>query len=633
MARLDELLAPSLDEVLAARKSMYPFGVPGVPVPGTQQMPAGLPAAPPPPTPPTRPPFENLSPTLPGSPGEPPRPFQRLSAQGWPWSSAGAGDLSALNQTETAGVIPAAEDRGQEVGITTDPETGQPKHVMGEPGQVGMEGAQNIDLEPLIGQMRQMYEKALAMDPQVFAAQQQATAERREAIRLTREGFAGLDKAIPPGEPPTAYRPEPLFDLKATQEFVQSMALVAAIAGAFTRQPLVDAMGALSAAVQGWKEGNQLVVENNMKQWKLHFDEGMLRYRGQLEKYYAIMENNKLTVQEKLDELKLTFAETDNEVGYKLAEQGMFQKMGDHYGKLIDTLAKIQGQADRLQSQHDIADIKLKIAEYQRDLLIGKIGGDEGMEQAVLSYGFFHKFPPGLGQMARMQNLTIMQAWGEYARDNYGLTPQEAAVLWQDVKVMYKGIERLTNWVAMVDSSALKLEADFGGPNGLIEVAKRLDEKTRGAVWEAVQVLTADAQAGEKARRDLAKTFNNPDAVQFGVLLNEIRFEWARLISGPLSNAQLHAQHVQEADAMIGAGLSIESLEATHFTMMQAANNTRTSKTETIEKMKQHILSGGKNTPFAPQPLPKEGSGKAFDDPEKQRAFEEWQREKANQAH
>jgi len=240
------------------------------------------------------------------------------------------------------------------------------------------------------------------------------------------------------------------------------------------------------------------------------------------------------------------------------------------------------------------------LSERSTAIAVAKATAKEKQEQFAFEPGalkiaaweklLFGTDPRGYGNATQLQRKQVNDERSRIATE-LGLSPIEAAMLPQDNRVKMKAVDALTKWGATVARSGDKLERDFAVA---IDYAKKLSPGK-------VQFINRAVIAGRKE-------FNDPDANAYASALNSVRAEYARLMSGPTSNAMLPVEAMKTGNELISKGVNVAALEEVGKQMKRDANNTVFATNDQINSIRGSIQNVGR-TPAISTAVPQYQEG------------------------
>lgn len=209
---------------------------------------------------------------------------------------------------------------------------------------------------------------------------------------------------------------------------------------------------------------------------------------------------------------------------------------------------------------------------------------EDAIRAAAWEKLLFGKEPTGMGNANAAQKAQVRNEWARLGKE-LNLSPMEMAMLPQDNKVKMKAVDTLTKWGATVARSAQKLDLDLGVA---LDYAKKMP-------LGQVQAINRAVVAGRKE-------FNDPNANAYATAINSVRQEYARLMSGPTSNAMLPVEAMKKGNELLSTGVDVASLEEVGNQMRRDAANTITATNSQINGLRSGIQNLGKGDYFPPTP-------------------------------
>lgn len=132
-----------------------------------------------------------------------------------------------------------------------------------------------------------------------------------------------------------------------------------------------------------------------------------------------------------------------------------------------------------------------------------------------------------------------------------------------------------------------KTESDMGS----------LMKSAAAGVGGSIPIFNRWIQKGRRAA-------GSPEIVGFDTLLQTVKNDYARIMSGPSSNAQIHATAMQHADELINNAQTLPQLKAALKSMQIDINNERESADSTVNSLRSRLQNeygtGGGTTRTAP---------------------------------
>jgi hypothetical protein len=124
-------------------------------------------------------------------------------------------------------------------------------------------------------------------------------APRRQAL------MAELDRPLPQHPRLRESPPAPQVDTEGAQSWIMASMLLGALAGAFTRNHVSNALGAMQGALDGYAAGSQIKFKQNMETWSAENKRAIEANENALNDYHEILADRKLTIEQKSIELQI----------------------------------------------------------------------------------------------------------------------------------------------------------------------------------------------------------------------------------------------------------------------------------------------------------------------------------------
>ena len=122
------------------------------------------------------------------------------------------------------------------------------------------------------------------------------------------------------------------------------------------------AMSGLTGAMKGFNEGNQERYEAGLREYKLQVDEQTKAYDEQYKNYMAILNSNKLSLEEKMRMYDLEAARQQDELGMEAAKRKDISEMIKHATEIY----KFKNEAEKAAAAAEDLPSKRKHDEIMR---------------------------------------------------------------------------------------------------------------------------------------------------------------------------------------------------------------------------------------------------------------------------
>lgn len=391
--------------------------------------------------------------------------------------------------------------------------------------------------------------------------------QRDQATTALQQEISQPLPKTPTLEPVPQFHPKQITP-EETQSFVAISTALAALASLATRAPLTSALNAAGAAMEGFHKGALDQANLDLKNFKTQADAAVARNNQQLQQYDAVLKNRNLAMSQKMSMLRVIAAKEQDEIALaQLKSQDLRsflelqQKRLDGMNRWNEFAAKFHQSA---QQHADTLAQKKQAEKDKRDALAGQTLSESQVEPSAWMFLLTGKMP-SLGFGAAQNRVQIISA-AQKIGESMGLSPQEQAMLPFNTKAQQHALDFMTKWAA-----GIKRSEEVVNLNGqlMLEEAKKLP--------------LSDIQAINKGIVAGMKQFGSPEAQAYANYAITVRNEYARVMSGPMSNAMLHEGATARADeALSGAG-SISQLEAALAAMKKEMANQDVANQHTIE--------------------------------------------------
>ena len=140
---------------------------------------------------------------------------------------------------------------------------------------------------------------------------------------------------------------------KNSKEFLGAMAVLGAVASAFTRRQGTAALSAFAGAVNGWQSGNLQAYEEAAKKWEQDTKATLDNNRMIMEKYKLALENRKMNIDEQMSQIQLISTQYHDKIMYDAAAAKNYTLVAQVYEKNHEFTTKATDAAGKLQEKRD----------------------------------------------------------------------------------------------------------------------------------------------------------------------------------------------------------------------------------------------------------------------------------------
>ena len=332
--------------------------------------------------------------------------------------------------------------------------------------------------------------------------------------------------------------------LRSGFEAFKSPAIFLALMGSLaSRRPLMGAMQAATGVIEGFQQGDKERVERNRQIWKDEVEAATKQNDIEQRKFSDIMENTKLSMQDKIAQMNALFSANKDEV-----------QLSNLTGGGIDKIAQLH--ADRVKAVERLkqAVATAEIYKKQTPDTTGQFTPG-AINDAAERYVESGTFPPGLGRGVQgdMTKAKILNRVNEIATER-GIDPATFPTRWQE----FKGRQ-----VSRV----------------------RFDTGPQGNTIRSLNVVIDHLNTID----DLSRALKNKDFQTFNQIANEV---WKRFGGTPPTNITaanaIVGTEVIKALGVAGAGTMAERLESAGNWSTRNSPDQLLGATQTVKK----LLSG-----------------------------------------
>jgi hypothetical protein len=213
-----------------------------------------------------------------------------------------------------------------------------------------------------------------------WARQDEATAKQSELNRrLTEEQIRDIQanrqwreqhpRPAPPTIPPPPQfhltPPPGLFGDNSTpqgqnapgNQWMQAMTQFGAIGSSTDRRSAITAMVAMTGMLKGWAQGEKQLFDENYKAWKDGSETIIHNYERQRDYYDDVLNDNKMSMQEKQNELALRAFEFKDTIVQELTVQGRFDQVDKLFNTRAEAIKKLADAQKAVQQTTNSAQV------------------------------------------------------------------------------------------------------------------------------------------------------------------------------------------------------------------------------------------------------------------------------------
>lgn len=377
------------------------------------------------------------------------------------------------------------------------------------------------------------------------------------------------------------------------QVFSQSGAIFAMLASVFTRRPMVTAMNAAAAAIKGYAEGDKAAAERAHQSWKDSLDQALAQNQAEMDQYNILLNDTKLSQEERTAQLQALAASNQDQnmlAALKSGAPDMAFKILDGRQKSAESLMGIFTQAQQHEDQvrfererlgeterHDAQVEALAAGRYGLNMDgTMKAGGplDEPTAQMLAEQYLKTGKLPSMGYGA--QGIQVRKQVFDEAAKMAGESIPDIATNAANYQAQVSSLKNLQTFLNRADTAQ----------NTFLKNVQQVDKYSTAGVAGELPVINKWIQAGRRATGDA-------DVTAFDTAVRTAAREYARVMSGPASNAQLQVSAQANADEMINDAMNADQLKAAITVMNQDVSNMISASNSQMQTIQDRLKSGG----------------------------------------
>lgn len=394
---------------------------------------------------------------------------------------------------------------------------------------------------------------------------------------------------------------KPLIDAKQYEGLSWGLLAMAMIGGIASKGDWMGVSASLNGALKGYLEGNQQRAQKEFEDYKTKFNAAMAKHNSEVEEYENILSSKKLTINEISQRIENIARKYNRETMLQAAKQKSIDTMVRQADSLRSTSAGLEEKHNAVQAGLDKAADKAKAtSEGVGELGEGLVGQVEaGMPRAQVV--------GGMGNAGVKTWVSLEQRAIKSIATDLGLSEKEAGIELARRQADYSASK----------SSMLQIQKALGAARGAVG---QLDKNVALATQTLGTMEGSDLSPIVNAIiRGEQKWTGDPKYSELFVYMNAIANEAAKLQAGGAASAAQVAEGARiEAMKWANTDMTPKSLTEGTFPAILSEGRARLSSFEEAYKAQRGAV-GNPN----PAPAP---SAHAFEDPEKERRYQEWKK-------
>lgn len=364
------------------------------------------------------------------------------------------------------------------------------------------------------------------------------------------------------------------------QVFQQNSTILAMLGSLFTRKPLVTAMNAAAAAMKGYAEGDKDAAERAHKTWKDSLEAAVAQNQAEMDQYNLLMQDTSLTLEDRNAQLAGLAASNNDQnmlAALKSGAPDMQYNLLQGRQKSAESLTGMLIQSQQFEQQQALEREKMAETERYHAQLTGTATGSGPLDPEtvqMLAQQYISGDPSALSGLGsgRMGLMARKQVLDFAAKSQQGGATPDIALSRAGYAADKATLKQMQNYISRADT----FQSVF------LKNINQVKKYSQAGVAGEVPVINKWIQAGRRATGD-------PDVAAFDAAIRTAGREYARIMSGPTSNAQLTVSAQATADEMLSPNMNADQLQAVINVMEQDIQNSIGAAADTVDAIKSSI--------------------------------------------
>lgn len=398
------------------------------------------------------------------------------------------------------------------------------------------------------------------------------TKQKIEATAAPRQAIADKIKQAPDvtvKEDPAPEYKRPTMDPKDMNEAFGMLMAASMLTGAVSRTPYNNVMTAMTGAMNGFVKRDDELVKQSLSEFDKNLasiKEKNAQKRREVDSAWQKHQNDVGGLKMELELIAGKYDDPLTLTSVRSKSLSEAQKQLDNNIKAVDNaIVKLEGIKEKAAEAHarqaaagEAKNISKETVDfYAQQSLAGDNAWQVGLARGKAGQALIQAVKDRIPQMA----------------SEMGLSPQDVGTNKATYTALTKTLADRTKYVTAVEQL-----------NGNLERQADLVEKLmkKGAAGSGSPVLNKWIQAGRQATGD-------PDVDALNTAITGLAREHQRVLTSPMSNAQLHVAAQQTADSLINLNKTPAQMVATIGVMRQEASNALKQGKETVEDVRKQM--------------------------------------------
>lgn len=370
------------------------------------------------------------------------------------------------------------------------------------------------------------------------------------------------------------------------QVFGNAGTVLAVMASLFTRHPMVTALNAGAAAMNAFHQGDTERLKLEHKNWESALQTALDQNQMEMDKYKTAIEDRNMSVADRMAEIEgVAAANKDEQMIAALRAGNMSaafdlikarQASAEQLYGILQQSRQMGMEAERLKMEQD------RVAEQHRHNLAveggtGAVLDEDTVNMVAQQYIKTGSMPPlGYGPAGAAARRQVLKKAGEMVAQTGGDVATNKAEFGSEAA----SLKQLQNYVNRVDASQ----------NVFLKNLNQVDKYSEAGIAGETPIFNKWIQAGRRATGDA-------DVAAFDAAIKTAAREYARIMSGPTSNAQLTVSAQANADEMLSSAMNADQLQAVITVMKQDVENSKQAAQEQLQQIRDSIGGIGQGGP------------------------------------
>jgi hypothetical protein len=226
-------------------------------------------------------------------------------------------------------------------------------------------------------------------DPRLIKLQEEGINLRQDAVENAKRMVSSMEQDRQNRPPPPQLQSVPKAPEaklgEGAREWMMVASLLGALAGTRARGSTTAALNAFSGAIQGFHDGKLEQFKTQSQEWKQASDQVISDNQEKLQQYRALLEDNKMNLDQKMEEYKIVAGIYGDQISYNLADQRNYTLLGQNYQKDVQNTLRIAQATENLnKTRQQMVDRAEKVKETKetqdqlaKDLSENRIAPDQ----------------------------------------------------------------------------------------------------------------------------------------------------------------------------------------------------------------------------------------------------------------